>query len=63
MPKVHGVDKVVDPALKPETQAKREEVPKPKEVEPKYMSQHQRRVSPVIPRKEQGRTDARRKIT
>ena len=29
MPEVYGTDEVVDPALKSETQARRERVPKP----------------------------------
>ena len=36
MLKAHGVDKVVDPALMPETQARRAEIPKPMQVEPKF---------------------------
>ena len=35
MPKVHGADKVVDPAFKPKTQARREGIPKPRPIIPK----------------------------
>ena len=42
MPKMHGADKVVDPALKPDTQARREGIPKPKSVIPVSVFQLQR---------------------
>ena len=62
MPKVHWVDKVVNPALKPKTQARREWISKPLQVEPNFMPQPQGRVPQVLPRKGQGRVDDRRKV-
>ena len=56
--KVHRVDKVVYPAFKHENQARRERISKPIQVESKIMSQPQRRVPPVIPRKGKGRAGA-----
>ena len=61
MQKVHAGDKVVDPALKCKDQAGRDGIPKPISVLHKYMSQPQRIIPPVLPRKEQGRASARRK--
>ena len=60
MPKVHGADKVVDPALKPEAQAREEGIPKPTPVLPKSVSWPHRIIPPVLPRKGQGRPDVRR---
>ena len=63
MPKVHKADKVVDPALKPETQARRDGIPKPIPVIPKSVPQPQRLIPTVLPRKGKGRLDARRKTS
>ena len=62
MPKVNGEDKLVDLALKPESQARRERISKPILEEPKFMSQPKRRFPLVLPGKEQGRAGARRNI-
>ena len=51
MPKVHRAHKLVDPALKPETQAGREGIPKPIPVIPKSVSQSSRIIPPILPRK------------
>ena len=61
LPKVHGADKVVHQALKPETQARREGIPKSIPVIPKSVSQAKRIIPPVLPRKGQGRVGASRK--
>ena len=58
MPNVHREDKVVDPALKPETQVRREGIPKPIPVIPKSMPESQWIIPPVLPRKGQGRAGA-----
>ena len=60
-PKVLGPDKVVDAALKPGTQVRGEGIPKSIPVVPKSVSQSQRIIPPVLPRKGQGRAGARRK--
>ena len=52
----------MDPALKLETQARREGIPKPIPVIPESMSQPQRIMPPVLSRKGQGRAGTRRKI-
>ena len=62
MPKVHRAHEVVGSELKPETQARREGFPKLMPVIPKSISQPQRIVPPALPRKEQGRSGARRNI-
>ena len=59
---MHEADKIVYPALKPKTQARREGIPKPIPLIPKSVSQPQRIIQPVPPRKGQGRAGARRKI-
>ena len=63
MPKVHGADKVVDPALKPKAQARGESIPISKPVITKSTSLSQRIVPPVLPTKGQGKADARRKMS
>ena len=60
MPKVHEADKVVDPALKPESQARKEGIPKLTSVIPKSMSQPQRIIPPVLPRNIKERSGTRR---
>ena len=62
MPKVHGGDKVVDPALKPEMQARREGIPKLIPVIPKPVSQPQSITPLFLHREGQQREGARRKI-
>ena len=52
-PKVHGVDKAVNPSLKPETQVKREGVPKPISVIPELVSQLKGIIPSSLPRKGQ----------
>ena len=59
MAKVHGTDKVLDPILKPEAQARREGIPKPIPVIPKGVSQPQKITPPVLPKRRQGRAHAR----
>ena len=61
MQKVHGGDKLVDPALKPMIPAKREGIPKTIPVMPKLVALPQMILPPLLPRKGQGRAGARRK--
>ena len=61
IPKGHRADKIVDPALKPKTQARGEMIPKPIAVIPKSVSQPQRIIPQVLPRKRQIREGARGK--
>ena len=61
IPKVHGADKVEDLMHMPDTQARREGIPKPIQVDPKFISQPHRRVPPFLP-KGQGRAGGRRNI-
>ena len=63
MPKANGADKEVDPALKHETQARRGEIPKPIPLRPKSVLQPQGIITPLLPRKGEGRAGVRRKIT
>ena len=63
MPKVHEAHKIVDPALNPHTQARREGIPKPILLTSESESQPPRIMSPVLPRKRAGKTGARRKTT
>ena len=60
---ISGADKVLDPVLKLATQTRRHGIPKPIPELPKSMPQPQRRITPVLPRKGQGRAGVRRKIT
>ena len=60
---VHATDKVVDPKLKSDIQAKKERIPKAIPVVAKSGSHLQKIIPLVLPRKEKGTEDARRKIT
>ena len=62
IPKVHSADTIVDPALKPETQARREGIPKPIPVIPKPVSQLQRIIHPVLPWKGKEKAGAKKNI-
>ena len=63
MPKMCAADKVVAPKHRPETQTKREGIPKPVPVVPQ-ISVPSLKDNPIIPtRKEQGRAGAGNKIT
>ena len=61
MPKVPEADNLVDPALKPKTQARREGIPKSTPVIPKSVIQPQRIIPLILPRKGWGSAGARRK--
>ena len=63
MPKVHRGDKVVDAALKLKTQGRREGIPEPIAIVPKFVSQPQRRIPHHPPRKGQGNAGTKRNIT
>ena len=60
LPKVYGVDKVVNGLFKPETQVNREGLPRPISVIPESVSQPQRIIPPSLPRKGQGIAGVRR---
>ena len=62
MPKVCGVDKLVDPKLKPKTQVKTKGIPQPNQRVPELVPQPQPRASLVLHRERQGRAGTKTKI-